>query len=95
MMLLYQTECRNSLWINKHGWFVCYVNGETTIYRYTLPHTLAYNEHKFLNLFISTDPDDNIQRLDVTEIFRLSTLYINPDQFWFIVPNLNRLRTFK
>ncbi|CAF0813576.1 unnamed protein product [Adineta steineri] len=86
---------RSSFWINEHRWFVRCFTEDGRIYLYTLSDTFNYHEYTMSdsNLFKSTDPHDDEQKLcnSINNIYK-ETYFDQIKSSHLRLPNIKYLR---
>ncbi|CAF0813627.1 unnamed protein product [Adineta steineri] len=87
---------RSSFWIDEHRWFVrCFTEDGRKVYLYTLSNTFNYHEYTISdsNLFKSTDPHDDEQKLcnSINNIYK-ETYFDQIKSSHLRLPNIKYLR---
>ncbi|CAF0832893.1 unnamed protein product [Adineta steineri] len=86
---------RSSFWIDEHRWFVRCFTEDGRIYLYTLSNTFNYHEYTMSdsNLFKSTDPHDDEQKLcnSINNIYK-ETYFDQIKSFHLRLPNIKYLK---
>ncbi|CAF0784012.1 unnamed protein product [Adineta steineri] len=86
---------RSSFWIDEHRWFVRCFTEDGRIYLYTLSNTFNYHEYTMSdsNLFKSTDPHDDEQKLcnSINNIYK-ETYFDQIKSSHLRLPNIKYLR---